>query len=176
MADKLYADWSEERKIRKREYNRKWYTANIERERERHRKNAVRRRAANPESANKAQAKWRAANPERVAGYARLMAAKRLTDRTWAREVDFKGTLKKRYGLSVVEYNSMLVAQNGCCAVCGTFMPGGRGRWHVDHCSKTGEIRALLCSTCNPGLGFFKHDIDLLQRAIDYLRKFSLSP
>jgi hypothetical protein len=121
---------------------------------------------------NEYQARWRAANPERVKKYASYRASKRIADRKWAREVDLRETLKKRYGITPVEYYAMLDTQNGCCAICGTFMPGGRGRWHVDHCSKTGEVRALLCSSCNPGLGFFKHNIDLLQRAIDYLKQF----
>lgn len=119
------------------------------------------------------QAKWRAANPDRMKKYSENRAAKRVANRAWAREVDLRETLKKRYGITPAEYAAMLVEQDGCCAICGKNTPGGRGRWHVDHCSETGTVRRLLCSSCNPGLGFFKHDIALLQRAIDYLKTFT---
>jgi hypothetical protein len=38
-----------------------------------------------------------------------------------------------------------------------------------DHCHDTGEVRGLLCFSCNNGLGDFHHNPDLLQIAIDYL-------
>lgn len=63
--------------------------------------------------------------------------------------------------------------QNACCAICG--VPEGeapRGRLHVDHDHATHVIRGLLCGNCNPGLGQFKDDPELLQAAIDYLEKF----
>jgi Autographiviridae endonuclease VII len=136
---------------KKRAYNKKWRLANLEKERERARKNAARKRARDPELANKKQRAWRAANPERVGQYSK----------TW-----------KEAHPDRVKQTDLKIAQDGCCAICGTDTPGGRGRWHVDHCSKTNTVRRLLCSSCNPGLGFFKHDIALLQRAIDYLKEF----
>jgi hypothetical protein len=70
----------------------------------------------------------------------------------------------------------MMLAQEGKCALCHTDKPNGRGkRLHVDHCHGTGKIRALLCHSCNAGLGAFKDDPALLRAAIDYLEKYRRS-
>ncbi len=42
-----------------------------------------------------------------------------------------------------------------------------------DHDHITGKGRVWICDSCNTGLGRFKDDIKLLQRAIDYLKKYS---
>jgi len=86
-----------------------------------------------------------------------------------------KSRYKREFnGLTVEEYNAMERVQGSRCGICRTDKPGGRGRWHVDHCHRTGHVRMLLCTGCNTGLGFFKDDTDLMQRAIDYLNKFAL--
>jgi hypothetical protein len=79
--------------------------------------------------------------------------------------------LMKQYGMTLKEYNVLLQVQNHKCALCGSSEPGGKGSFHVDHDHKTGRIRSLLCHGCNIGLGFFKDDISLLKKAINYLRK-----
>lgn len=55
------------------------------------------------------------------------------------------------------------------CEICGITAPKHR-RHAIDHCHITGKIRGLLCDTCNKGLGLFYDDLDLLQKAINYLR------
>ena len=64
----------------------------------------------------------------------------------------------------------MLVAQGGVCKICGGDKPDGKHGWHVDHCHVTDRIRGLLCNLCNIGLGGFKDDPAVLQKAIEYLR------
>ena len=39
----------------------------------------------------------------------------------------------------------------------------------MDHDHGTGEVRGLLCITCNTGIGSLKDDVTLLQNAIEYL-------
>ena len=88
--------------------------------------------------------------------------------------------LRGTYGITVEQYEQMVVDHNGQCAICGTYEPGGRGRLHIDHdhtccvgkksCGKC--IRGLLCSKCNSVLGYFNDDINRLQSAIDYLAKW----
>lgn len=72
-----------------------------------------------------------------------------------------------KYGLTLEEYNSLLDSQDGVCAVCGG--PNKRAMV-IDHDHETGEIRGLLCDSCNRGLGFFSDDPDLLSKASEYLR------
>ncbi|CAD7772511.1 Recombination endonuclease VII [Candidatus Methanoperedenaceae archaeon GB50] len=42
-----------------------------------------------------------------------------------------------------------------------------------DHDHLTGKGREWICDSCNTGLGRFKDDINLLKRAINYLKKYS---
>lgn len=42
-----------------------------------------------------------------------------------------------------------------------------------DHDHDTGNGRTWICDSCNTGLGRFKDDLELLQRAMDYLKKYS---
>lgn len=53
------------------------------------------------------------------------------------------------------------------CGICGTT----DGRLHVDHCHTTGQVRGLLCRTCNIGLGHFKDSPELLGLAAAYLNQ-----
>ena len=77
---------------------------------------------------------------------------------------------KKKYGISLDEYNEILASQNNECCICGTNDPGGPGStFTVDHNHKTEEVRGLLCSNCNRGLGFFKDNPDHLFAATKYL-------
>jgi hypothetical protein len=79
--------------------------------------------------------------------------------------------LLRKYHLTYQEYQKLLKKQHGRCALCGSKVSGdGRtSRLFIDHDHKTGEIRGLLCVTCNSGLGFFRENPDLLRKATEYL-------
>lgn len=77
--------------------------------------------------------------------------------------------LKCLYGITLTEWETLLAAQGGRCAICDTDEPGGRGDWHVDHSHETGEVRGLLCHACNTGIGSLKDDPALLRAALTYL-------
>ena len=80
--------------------------------------------------------------------------------------------LKKLYGISPPEYDAMLAAQSGRCAVCG--MAAGdapRGVLYVDHDHSTGRVRALLCSGCNGALGQAREDPKTLRALADYMER-----
>lgn len=80
--------------------------------------------------------------------------------------------LKTKYGLTEATFDEMLERQGGGCGICGTQEPQGRGqRLHVDHDHKTGQVRGLLCTSCNNGLGRFHDDVDLLRAAVAYLQR-----
>lgn len=65
------------------------------------------------------------------------------------------------------EYEALLAAQGGVCAICGN--PPKNRRLHIDHDHKTGRIRGLLCFTCNRYvLGKYSTPVKLL-RAARYL-------
>lgn len=50
------------------------------------------------------------------------------------------------------------------CQICGSV-----NRLCVDHNHVTGEIRGILCSKCNKGLGIFNDSQQLLRKAANYL-------
>jgi len=84
--------------------------------------------------------------------------------------------LKKEYGITVDQYDAMLEAQGGVCAICGKDEPNEHGRTgtkfrlSVDHDHQTGEVRSLLCQKCNRAIGLFGDDPDLVEKASEYIR------
>lgn len=85
---------------------------------------------------------------------------------------DFIQDLKKNYGMSIDEYQDLWSSQDGRCACCGAEESSHKRRLHVDHDHDTGQVRGLLCTKCNPGLGYFGDSIEKLEMAIEYLKKF----
>lgn len=86
------------------------------------------------------------------------------------KEYIHKCTLKRKFNLSLDEYNQMFTKNNGCCYICNRHQTSFKTRLAVDHCHTTGKIRGLLCSPCNTALGSFKDNIDILNKAINYLK------
>ena len=85
-----------------------------------------------------------------------------------------KSNLKRRYGVSPARYQQMVKDQGGVCALCGATEPGRNHKnWCIDHCHNSAVVRGLLCHQCNVGLGAFKDNIGVLQKAIDYLETHS---
>nr|WP_240942772.1 endonuclease VII domain-containing protein [Planosporangium thailandense] len=58
-----------------------------------------------------------------------------------------------------------MAEQGGVCAICGSPDPK-----HVDHDHVFGNVRGILCSNCNGGLGQFEDDVQRLSEAIRYLK------
>jgi hypothetical protein len=78
----------------------------------------------------------------------------------------------QNFGITPIQYNEMVAKQDNKCAICKTDKPGGKGRWHIDHCHKTNVVRGLLCQKCNMGMGHFGDNVEVLQKAINYLTGF----
>lgn len=101
---------------------------------------------------------------------------RRATDPEWREEQNAKRRgrpqrhvhLKHFYGMTEEQYAAMFASQGGCCAICQ--QPSLR-TLHVDHCHRTGKIRALLCTHCNNALGAMHDDPARLRAAADYLEK-----
>lgn len=100
-----------------------------------------------------------------------------MANRKLSTEDKKKYHLKSLFGLSVDDYNKMLVKQNYRCATCKqqetriAYKTGKVRYLSVDHCHKTGKIRGLLCDQCNRTLGLLRDDIETLKNMVAYLRK-----
>jgi hypothetical protein len=94
------------------------------------------------------------------------------------REYTRRYELKKR-GLTEAEYDALLVAQDGLCAICRkpedhpARLTKGPRRLSIDHCHKSGKIRGLLCSKCNRAIAMLGDDIQSIKCVIAYLEKTS---
>jgi len=99
--------------------------------------------------------------PQRVRAWAEKNRDKRLKK---LREIH----LRNKFGLTPDEYDRILDAQDGACALCECAPTPGISL-HVDHDHGTGEVRGLLCVRCNNALGLLREDPDLLKRAARYV-------
>jgi len=98
--------------------------------------------------------RWRAAHKDKGSHYER------------------KSNLKRKFGLTVEQYDELLRQQNGVCKICFKINPD-ESRLAVDHNHITGEIRGLLCINCNKGIGHFMDNIALLEEAKRYVETAS---
>lgn len=111
---------------------------------------------------------WKESNRDRVNELGRAWYAKNKERRHTS---DRRSYLQRAYGLTIEQYDAMLAAQQGVCAIC---LKAPRERYlTVDHNHATGEVRALLCRHCNAGLGLYDESPELLQRAAAYLNRFT---
>lgn len=85
-------------------------------------------------------------------------------------------TLKKKYGISLADYNKKLIEQNGKCAICEIDHTKCLVGLSVDHDHSTGKVRELLCRECNSGLGKFKDRTETLLKAVEYLKSHESIP
>lgn len=123
------------------------------------------------------QRAWRAANRDKTRAAVKRCRLKHL-ERYRAEELaryhalpqEHRGArrLKRRYGLTPEQLIAMKADQNNACAICGV----SDQQLHIDHCHESGRVRALLCASCNRGIGQLKDDPALLEAAAVYLRRF----
>jgi hypothetical protein len=146
-------------------------------------------------------AEWRAANPElaksrRRAHYDENKDKVKMQHRVWAKanpikmheyEKSFRKNhrekyhakrealrLKSEFGITIDDYNRMLMEQGGVCAICErperSKFNGKVCKLSVDHCHRTGFVRGLLCFDCNSSIGRMGDDPVRLDAAAHYLR------
>lgn len=139
--------WAKAHPEEKRALDRKWYATK-----------GRAQRAERREEYNAYQRAYDAAHPEEVRAANRVQRM-------------------RRYGLTVAEYEAMLAAQAGRCACCRKIEThrgrnGEVSRLAVDHDHVTGSVRALLCHSCNTGVGSFYDEPALLRAAAEYIELF----
>ena len=114
--------------------------------------------------ANERNKKWKARNKDKVSEYKKKHY---LENKDKYLTIERDRAYKKRYGISLEDYEKMLFMQGGVCLICGSDKAGKVGQcFAVDHCHETGKVRALLCIACNSMLGWFeKHRLSIVKYA-----------
>lgn len=87
-----------------------------------------------------------------------------------------EATIKKKYNITQEHYELIRNNQDNKCAICGSeraSIARPNISFMIDHCHEKGHVRGLLCYSCNVGLGHFKDNIEILEKAIAYLKKDS---
>jgi hypothetical protein len=85
------------------------------------------------------------------------------------------------YNLRPGQYGEMLEAQGHACELCREPFDGARPHVDHDHTCCPAEtscgacVRALLCASCNHGVGHLRDDPALLRRAADYVENHRLA-
>lgn len=78
--------------------------------------------------------------------------------------------LKRKYGITIEDYNKLKTKQGCRCAVCNSHESIEKnGVFQVDHCHETGAVRGLLCVRCNFMIGYSRDNHETLRSAADYL-------
>lgn len=137
------SEWRKNNKEKVAEYVRNWRRKNPEWCAEYRAKNKEKRAAANK--------RWREKYPERASKH-------------WK-----KCSVKKRFGITVEQYDALLRAQGGACHICGEV----KSKMDLDHNHKTGKLRKFLCSPCNLLVGNIESNRDRLQAVLNYLEEHS---
>lgn len=78
----------------------------------------------------------------------------------------------RKYGITPQEYDLLLDAQKGVCAVCSGANRERMGRrLHVDHDHASGVVRGLLCTHCNNAIGHAVESPERLRALAAYLER-----
>lgn len=86
----------------------------------------------------------------------------------------------RRYSLTEDQYEALLRAQGGVCAICREPCPRGHLSVDHDHACCPGEsscglcVRGLLCRMCNHGIGLLRDSPDVIRSAVAYLENSKL--
>ena len=81
--------------------------------------------------------------------------------------------LRRTFGMTLEDYDDILAAQDGGCAICGEQSADGQSM-HIDHVAES--VRGVLCVRCNNALGQLKDDPELMLRAAEYVTLGGFAP
>jgi hypothetical protein len=175
-----YARENKDKISARQKENRKTMTEE-EKERERERSRQYQRR--NKEQIAKRKRESRRKNPEKF--YNEKSRARcreynknnreKIMKRIKSNPDRLKANKLKPYGMTIAEFDELLVAQGGKCAICGMSSAGDSKIFPViDHCHTNKHVRGILCANCNRGLGMFRDSPALLRKAAKYVERNGL--
>lgn len=78
------------------------------------------------------------------------------------------------WGITQAQFEALFEAQGKLCACCERDLSNEESKKvHIDHCHKTGRIRAIVCANCNYMLGLIESPWwqERFQKAKEYLKR-----
>ncbi len=100
-------------------------------------------------------------------GWCKLCArAKERAERQMSPEKRAAKRRRTRYGITDAEYQQLRARSSGRCAICRDHTDS----LVIDHAHDSSNVRGLLCSKCNRGLGLLRDSPEILLNAYYYLR------
>ena len=88
------------------------------------------------------------------------------------KEIARNSHTKRKYGITLEQETALKIKQDNKCSICNDLLGDGY-KTHIDHCHTTGQIRGILCQSCNLLLGAAKDSTKLLKSAQKYLNKYT---
>ena len=122
-------------------------------------------RLKHPDRAKAATKKWRESNADR----------KKSINKNWVAKNRGRGHIAFRkwlYGITEEEFQAKRQEQDNRCEICQEVFVKTPC---VDHDHRTKKNRGLLCRFCNLVLGNARDNILILERAVQYLKKYGES-
>jgi hypothetical protein len=116
------------------------------------------------------QRKYREKNKEKLREYNLVRDLKKADHLKEYRKKYYQTFRKyKMYGITRDDYELLLENQGNKCKICESeFVTENEIR--IDHNHNTNQVRGLLCHSCNVALGHMRDSVELLERAINYLK------
>ena len=108
--------------------------------------------------------KWANDNPDKVKYRWKHWAEKNPEKRKLSAK---KSWLKRRYGLTLEQYEKMLKESKGVCQICGKTRP-----LCIDHSHVTGRIRGLICKICNSHIGWLENYNNQIKQYLDIVSNY----
>lgn len=160
-----------------REYQREYYQQNTERIKSRSR----RRQLSNAEDIKKYRADYYQKNKKKMNAASKRWQQENLEACNKKKREYYQNNKTlihrqrkaRRYGLTLEELQNL---ESICaCQVCGVSVEWAnravaKDDAVIDHCHESGEVRGVLCRTCNAGIGLLGDTAESLQNAINYLK------
>ncbi len=81
--------------------------------------------------------------------------------------------LKRKFGITLEEYNVKLKKQGDKCMICKISTKENGKRLAVDHNHTSGSVRDLLCANCNAAIGFLQENVQIAKNALKYITRWS---
>jgi len=171
----------DEKKTKKREANKRYIQKNKEKLNEKKKQYRLENKEKikqyyleNKEKLNEHMKQYRLVNKEKIEEYNKQYRLEnkendkqyRLNNKERYRE----SKLKRKYNITLDDYNKMLLEQDGKCWTCSIKIEDTKKKYLcVDHNHLTGQVRGLLCDPCNVALGLLKESQEIIANLSKYL-------